>query len=409
MKLLFLIVQFFFTISLLLMSISCNEIDKNDIEGDPFPQPASYHSPSELISALNQINITYSSITRIYTIGYSTEGKPISVFIITDNPDTNEIDEPKIRLSGSIHGNEYVSGEILVRFIEYITENYNPSQPDDTITKLINNRYIAVIPMINPDGVEAGTRNNSNGVDLNRNFSYAWTDGYDHGAYPFSESESAAVKNYSLETVFHLSATYHSGTAIVNMPFDYGRESDGVIPVEYDLVKYLGKIYSTSGTFLQNPDLMSSIYVDSGTINGGDWYIVNGSLQDWSYMESGCLDFTIEVADTSPSTEEGIDEVFLYNRDSIIAFIDAAGIGVYGKVTDSGNNPIVGARVYVNDGSIDGDLRIFSDIDGYYYKILQTGNYTVKFSASGYQPYEEAVTISGAVPAFRLDAQLAPE
>ena len=37
----------------------------------------------------------------------------------------------------------------------------------------------------------------------------------------------------------------------------------------------------------------------------------------------------------SPQTSAGIEEVYLYNRDSIMAYIDSAGTGVYGEITNS--------------------------------------------------------------------------
>lgn len=160
--------------------------------------------------------------------------------------------------------------------------------------------------------------------------------------------------------------------------------------MEYDLVKYLALVYATSGTFLDNPDILNNIYVVSGTVNGGDWYIVNGSMQDWSYMESGCLDFTIEVAANSPQTLEGIDQVFLYNRDSMLAYIDSAGTGIYGTVTGPGGVPVKGAAVSVTGG----DLKTFSDADGYYYKIVKEGTYMVNVSASGYSGASFSVVIT---------------
>jgi len=298
-----------------------------------------YKTPDEINSFLDRVKSDYPDITSVETVGYSESGRVIRAMIISDNPGTLE-GEPAVRLTGGIHGDETAGVELLVKFIEYLTVNYSTSS---TVNDLVNSRYICIIPLLNPDGRAANTRYNSNGVDLNRNFNDTgnhWTAGTRHGESAFSESETKALRDYSLTKSFNISITYHVGAVLVNMPFDYGSEDDGIYPVQYDLVKSFAKKYTKAGTFLSDPDLYNSPYMDEGAINGGDWYVAYGTLQDWSYTETGCLDLTIEVADDNPGTEAGIQQIFSYNRDSLTAYIDKAEEGVYGKVTDSSSGTL---------------------------------------------------------------------
>lgn len=303
---------------ILLASISCSREGNNSISYQ-------YPTPEDIEIFLDEIHLSYPGITSIETVGYSQSGgHVIKALIISDNPGTIE-GEPAVRLTGGIHGDEKIGIELLLRFIEYITYNYGK---DPAVTDMINSRYICIIPVLNPDGLESGSRYNSRGVDLNRNFNDSgshWTAGSRSGSSAFSESESNSLKTFSAAKNFDVSVTYHTGEVLVNLPFDYGREADGIFPNQNSLVKSYAKTYTRAGDFLLNPDIYVSPYMDEGTINGGNWYIINGSLQDWSYTQTRCLDLTIEISRSDPSTEEGVEQVFIYNRDSIIAYINRAG------------------------------------------------------------------------------------
>ena len=371
MKRILAIIQFLISVNLFL---SCSG------GGGGSVTPYDYHSPEEVLSFLDEVKLNYPSITALESVGYSTDGRPVRAIVISDNPGTFE-GEPAIRLTGGIHGDEKVTVELLIRFIEYLAGNYGR---DSAVTDLVNSRYIVIIPVLNPDGLAAGTRYNSNSVDLNRNFT------------AFSEVETLAMKSFSESNIFHLSVTFHAGAVLVNMPFDYAEESVDA-PDENDLVKAYAKSYSSAGTFLDNPDLYQSIYMDQGTINGGNWYVITGSLLDWSYLQTGCLDFTVEVSKRkSPGTEDEVEQVFMYNRDSLMAYIAKAGCGVYGRVTDSSGIPIAGVSVSAayNDGSgITGDLVTKTDSQGYYHRILLPGNYTLTFVKNGYTSEDSGVTV----------------
>lgn len=278
-----------------------------------------YPTPDEVNQFLEEINANYPGFTSLVTIGQSESGRDIKALIISDNP-TDLESEPAVRLTGGIHGNEKMSVELLIRFIEYLTSNYDSNT---SVNDLVNSRYICIIPVLNPDGLANNSRYNINGVDLNRNFDDHWYSDYHHGEFAFSENETAALKDFSPSGKFNLSITYHVGAVLVNLPFDYQTEP----PAENDLIRSYATIYTkaNASVFLTNPDLYDDPdHIIEGTINGGDWYIITGSLQDWSYTKTGCLDLTIEIAKRNPDTEEEVQKVFMYNKDSLLAYIESA-------------------------------------------------------------------------------------
>jgi protein MpaA len=90
----------------------------------------------------------------------------------------------RVLVVGSIHGDEREGHEVIRRL--------RRRRPDATVA-------LWTVKTVNPDGVEAGTRVNARGVDLNRNFPYHWEaeepvgSGYYQGPSPASEPETRAV------------------------------------------------------------------------------------------------------------------------------------------------------------------------------------------------------------------------
>ena len=361
--------------------ISCygGDSDNNDAS---YQNRYPYYTYEEIVIFLEETAANYPAIAKLEKVGYSVSGRVIKALIISDNPADLE-GEPAIRLTGGIHGNEMMSMELLIRFIEYLTSNYDS---DSEVRRIVDNRYICIIPVLNPDGLERNRRYNDKNIDLNRNFNATGNE---------LQIETKSLQDYSLKKNFILSVTYHVGQVLVNIPFDYASESKGGdVPAENDLVKYFAKAYTQGGSFLENPDLYKSHFMKDGVINGGDWYVIQGSLQDWSYLKTGCLDLTIEVSNRNPATESGVEQVFMYNRDSLMAFIDKADQGVYGKVTNSSNEPVSDVKIIASWGdNITGDIVIKTDKKGYYNRILLPGTYKLKFTKPSYNEIEETITV----------------
>jgi len=120
---------------------------------------------------------------RALVIGHTVLGRPIEAIHFT--PPSYARPRPPALLFGAIHGDEAVTQLMLDRLADELIER--PPGRDTWI-----------LPCLNVDGVLAGTRNNANDVDLNRNFAAAsWgtaqRPGYHPGAAAEDQPETRAL------------------------------------------------------------------------------------------------------------------------------------------------------------------------------------------------------------------------
>jgi protein MpaA len=115
---------------------------------------------------------------------------------------------PPAVLFGAIHGDEPLGVHCLVELARELIE-----RPPG--------RETWIIPALNVDGVEAGTKNNARDIDLNRNFAAAnWSAehsaGYKPGPEPESEPETRALVALIDEVGGERLVAVHSPFRVVN-------------------------------------------------------------------------------------------------------------------------------------------------------------------------------------------------
>jgi predicted deacylase len=266
--------------------------------------------------------------------GTSFGGRPLLAYRFGTGPSVHAI-------IGGIHGGYEWNTVVLVsETLTYLQEN--PALVPDGVT-------LYVIPCANPDGYAAGTdrehgRPNGNGVDLNRNWDYHWqpeaTHGtwpVDAGASPFSEPETAALRDFILERNVEAAIFYHSAMARIF----YGAERDQSATYELAMVVSEATGYSIAA--------------------GVPGQIITGDAVDWMSAQ-GLAGIEVEL-----TTHEDIE--WECNLQGLLAFLNwtppprpatvvqtsQIGISVQGRlleVTQVGNGDRV-ALVII--GSIHGD------------------------------------------------------
>ena len=179
-----------------------------------------YHSYEETIFFLDSVAAANPSICKLDTLGQSIEGRLITGIRISDNPGVEE-DEAEVRIMGAHHGDERISVELPLYMVDYLTANY---EGDSTVTRLVNEREIYIIPMVNPDGVVHNSRYNRRYQDLNRDYlcpegdDCPWDADYQHS---FSETETQAIRRDAVINRYILSLSMHSGATNINAVWNY--------------------------------------------------------------------------------------------------------------------------------------------------------------------------------------------
>ena len=145
-----------------------------------------------------------STLTAAVVVGYSAEHRPIELVHVAGPG-------PRILVVGCIHGNE-PAGIAIVRALERTHPNAD----------------LWLVPVLNPDGLAHGTRQNSHGIDLNRNFPAGWRSFgppwsvYAAGPHPFSEPETRVARDLIRRIRPQYTVWYHQHMDLV---WAYGRSS----------------------------------------------------------------------------------------------------------------------------------------------------------------------------------------
>lgn len=136
--------------------------------------------------------------TNVTLLGRSEQGRPIYL-IHTGDPSG-----PRVLVFGAIHGNE-TAGIPIARALEHVSTH------DD----------VWIVPVLNPDGVAHGTRQDARGVDLNSNWSSGWQPGgapfdpYYGGPHPFSERETRLARTLIERVQPRLTVWYHQHMDVI--------------------------------------------------------------------------------------------------------------------------------------------------------------------------------------------------
>ena len=199
-------------------------------------------------------------------IGYSVQGRPIIAYYFGNGSET-------VLFTGGIHGSERSGQQTMQAFADHLMQNG---------TAIPDNRRLVVVPNTNPDAIAAGTRNNVNNVNVDRNFPASnWAADIDTasgrlvnggGTAPGSEPEALALINLTRQLKPRLSISYHAQGSLV-----------GANQVSISI--NAGNVYASTVGY-------GTMYGMAEEVMG---YPITGEYEDWMGEELGVAAILIEL------------------------------------------------------------------------------------------------------------------
>lgn len=307
----------------------------------------SYHTLAQIESMLQTIASNYPSITSLYSIGTTYEGRNIWCLEISDNPGVDE-GEPGVFFMGLHHAREWPTVEICLKIADELTSDYG-SNP--TITDVVNNVRLWLVTCVNPDGYyychDLGNDWRKNrkpypggiGVDLNRNYGGSsngdawgsWGSVFDGGAThdpgeevycgpsPFSELETQAIKNIFLNNDICASISWHTHGELVMWPWGYtstyAPDRNYLMQVGQQIAS---RITQQDGSGTYTPQQSCVLYPTTGDTD--DWAYGYGN-----YVQGRpTFSYTIEACSSFHPSASYLDQVCQENFDGALYLLQEA-------------------------------------------------------------------------------------
>lgn len=232
-----------------------------------------YHSQDEINAYLKEVATTHADVAHFHFLGYSQRGRDINYLVIAKG-DVDAL--PAIYLNATHHGNEKSSTESILAVIDYLLNNRSNPQVAD----LLDNYAIYLQPLVNPDGHAANTREDYQGKDPNRDYSFPERSDEDS----FKTPQIKLVKELAERVRFRAAAAYHSGMEAVLWPWCYTSQRATDNDTFYTISKATAQAMGMT-RYAQS-------YSD---------YPTRGEFLDYMYSTYGTLAVTLEVSnDATP-------------------------------------------------------------------------------------------------------------
>ncbi|XP_036766131.2 adipocyte enhancer-binding protein 1 isoform X6 [Manis pentadactyla] len=420
-----------------------------------------HHSHKDMRQLMKVVNAECPTITRTYSLGKSSRGLKIYAMEISDNPGDHELGEPEFRYTAGIHGNEVLGRELLLQLMQYLCREYRDGNP--RVRSLVHDTRIHLVPSLNPDGYEVASLMGSEfgnwalglwteeGFDIYEDFpdlnSVLW--GAEERKWvpyrvpnnnlPIPErylspdatvsTEVRAIITWMEKHPFVLGANLNGGERLVSYPYDMartpsqeqllaaamaaarGEDEDEVSEAQetpdHAIFRWLAISFASAHLTMTEPyrgGCQAQDYTNGmGIINGAKWKPRTGTMNDFSYLHTNCLELSIYLGCDKFPHESELPREWENNKEALLTFMEQVHRGIKGVVTDEQGIPIANATISV--GGISHGVKTAGGGD--YWRILNPGEYRVTAHAEGYTPSAKTCNVDYDIGATQCNFILA--
>jgi murein tripeptide amidase MpaA len=415
--------------------------------GSPAQLGPAYHDYSEVVAALDTFATNYPSLCTLDSVGHSTrDSLAIWMLKVSDNPAVDE-DEAAFLFCDSGHSEEVMSAECMLDFADYLLSNYGI---DPDVTRLVDDHEVYIVPNCSPDGHEVVFQgldyyyrktkrdNNGNGifdydpnppsgppnwtygpdpdgVDINRNFPFNWSQGGSsdpddqtyRGAAPFTEAEArvqdelVALYDPTIAVFLHSAIQARDDSNKAERFFYPWAWNGSTYSVDFEILK---DIATQAGLLIPNQDR-------TGHYRGDLWWTSRkGDAKDYLYHQYGAFAYELEVGRDIHPPDTVMQRIVNDVRPGFVYLVERLdGPGVTGLVTDSLSGWPVHAEVRVleHHDPVDMEPRMTHAVTGRYRRLLfADSSYTLEVSATDY--FTKTINFTASDSITVIDVQLRP-
>lgn len=306
-----------------------------------------YHDYAEMYQAMRRIEADHPDIVRVFRIGRSAQGRAIWAAEVSDNPGEHE-GEPEVMFDGLHHAREHLTGEMALYVLRMLTTHYGrDTELGQRVTRIVDDRRIWIIPMVNPDGLQYDLTGNPFrqwrknrqpngtgkpvGTDLNRNYAYMWhrataskaSQNY-RGRRPFSAPETRAIRDFVLSRRvggrqrIRTHVSFHTAGEYVLWPYGYTYRD-----VPRDMTRLDARTFAAMGRHMASTN-------GYRPRQSSDMYPTYGDQIDWMYATQRIFSFTFEMFPRNGSSrrhvpDERIERETTRNREAVLYLMEMAG------------------------------------------------------------------------------------